>query len=301
MLYEEDLEDDDIDCPEPYDPDTTTGNIEEDSNVYDENLGAELYFEIGPDGSPRKGTIKKRLKGEDGWPIGHGHHNLFLDTWRYEVEIDGIPHEYAANTIAENLYSQVDLEGCQQLIFHEIIDHRKGEDAIPISEGTTTTCGGQSRPVITMKGWELKVEWADGTLSWLPMCEVKNASPGETAEYAVAAKINQEPALKLWVSKTLKKHQAIVAKVKSRYWWTPHKFGVELPHSVEEAYKLDEKNGNDYWCKVIEKEMSCIRVVFEKWVNGTTQEEAKKRLIGYQEVRYHMIFDIKMSGLIQKA
>ena len=164
----------------------------------------------------------------------------------------------------------MDLEGHQQLIFHEIIDHRKGEDAIPISKGTTTTCGGQSRPVITTKGCELKVEWADGTSSWLPMCEVKNASPVETAEYAVAAKIDQEPVFKWWVSKTLKKCQAIVAKVKSWYWRTSDKFGVKLPHNVEESYKLDEKNGNDYWCKVIEKEMSRIHVAFEKWVDGTT-------------------------------
>ena len=129
----------------------------------------------------------------------------------------------------------MDSEGCQQLIFHEIIDHCKGEDAIPISKGTTTTHGGQSWPVITTKDWELKVGWANRTSSWLPMCEVKNASPVKTAEYAVAAKIDQEPAFKWWVSKTLKKHQAIVTKVKSRYWQTSHKFGVELPHSVEEA------------------------------------------------------------------
>ena len=142
-------------------------------------------------------------------------------TLQYEVEIDGIPHEYAANAIAENLYSQVDSEGRQQLIFHEIINHRKGEDAIPISEGTTTTRGGQSQPVKTTQGWELKVEWADGTSSWLPMCEVKNVSPVET----VAAKIDQEPAFKWWVSKTLKKRQAIVAKVKSRYWQIPTNLG----------------------------------------------------------------------------
>ena len=165
MLYEEDFKDDDIDCPEPYDPDATAGDIEEDNNVYDEYLGAKLYFEIVPDGSPRMGTIKKRLKGEDGRPIGHSHHNPFLNTRRYEVEIDGIPHEYAANAIAENLYSQVDTEGCQQLIFREIIDHCKGEDAILICEGTTTTRCGQSRPVITTKGWDLKIQRADGTLS----------------------------------------------------------------------------------------------------------------------------------------
>ena len=127
---------------------------------------------------------------------------------------------------------------------------------IPIAQGTIKTRGGQSRPVITTKGWELKVVWADGMASWLPMCEVKNANPVETAEYAVASKIGDDPAFKWWVSKTLKKWQAIVAKVKSQYWRTMHKFGVQLPHSVEEAYKIDEQNRNDYWRKAIEKEMS---------------------------------------------
>ena len=143
-----------------------------------------------------------------------------------------------------------------------------------------------------MGGWDL---------SWLPMRDIKNASPVETVEYAVAAKTDQEPAFKWWVSKTLKKRWAIVTKVKSRYWRTSHKFGVKLPHSVEEAYKLDEKIGDDYWHKAIEKEMSCIHVAFEKWVDGTTQEEAKQKLIGYQEVRCHMIFNVKMSGLIRKV
>ena len=102
----------------------------------------------------------------------------------------------------------------------------------------------------------------------------------ETAEYAVAAKIDQEPVFKWWVSKKLMKHQAIVTTVKSRDWRMSHKFGFELPHSVEEAYKQNEKNGNDYWHKAIEKEMSRVRVAFEKWVDGTTREEAKKMHIG---------------------
>ena len=81
-----------------------------------------------------------------------------------------------------------------------------------------------------------------------------------------------EPTFKWWVSKTLKKWQAIVAKVKSPM----HKFGVELRHSVEEAYKIDKQNGNNYWQKAIEKEMSRVQVAFEKWVGGTIKEEAKK-------------------------
>ena len=46
-------------------------------------------------------------------------------------------------------------------------------------------------------------------------CVRKNANPVETEEYAVASKIDDEPAFKWWVSETLKKRQAIVAKVKS--------------------------------------------------------------------------------------
>ena len=301
MLYEEDLEPDYIDTPQPYDPEATAGDVEKDTNVFDEYLGAKLYFDVGPDGSLRKGTVKKRLKGEDGRQIRHGHHNPLLDTRRYEVEIDGIPHEYAANTIVGNLYSQVDSEGRQQLIFEEIIDHRKNEEEIPIDQGTIKTRGGQLRPKITTKGWELKVEWADGMSSWLPLCEVKNSNPVKVAEYTVAPKIDGEPAFKWWVSKTLRKRQAIVAKVKSWYWRTTHKFGVELPHSVEEAQKLDKKKDNNYWRAAIEKEMSRVRIAFEKWTGGNTLEEAKWKLVGYQEVRCHMIFDVKMSGLVRKA
>ena len=80
MIYEEDMEADYIDSLEPYDPSATAGDIEEEANVYDEYLGAELYFDVSPDGGPRKGTIRKHLKGEDGCPIGQGHHNPFLDT-----------------------------------------------------------------------------------------------------------------------------------------------------------------------------------------------------------------------------
>ena len=80
MLYEEDMEVDYIDSPELYNPSAMAGDIEEEANVYDKYLRAELYIDIGPDGDPRKGTIKKRLKGEDRCPIGQGHHNPFLDT-----------------------------------------------------------------------------------------------------------------------------------------------------------------------------------------------------------------------------
>ena len=172
--------------------------------------------------------------------------------------------------------------------------------AIDITNRSTTIRGGQTRPVITTKGWRLKVERADGTASWLPLSEAKNTSPIEKAEYAVASWIDHEPAFKWWVPGTLKKHKQIIAKVKSRYWHTTHKFGVELPHSIEEAYKFDAENRNDLWRHAIEQEMSCVsvHVTFDRWLGGSTRDEVKKKLVGYQEIRCHMIFDIKMAGLV---
>ena len=137
MLHEEDLEGNYPDVPNPYDPSATSGDVEEDSNIFDKYLGAELIFDIGPDGSPRKGTVTKHLKGEDGQPIGHGHSNPYLDIRRYQVDLDGIPHGFAANAITENIFSQVDSEGRQQLILREITDHRKNDKVAISSEHGT--------------------------------------------------------------------------------------------------------------------------------------------------------------------
>jgi hypothetical protein len=40
-----------------------------------------------------------------------------------------------------------------------------------------------------------------------------------------------------------------------------HKFGIAIPRTVEEAYKLE--NGNDYWAKAITKEMTNVQVAFQ--------------------------------------
>ena len=144
MLYEEELEGDYADIPTLYDLSPTSGDIKEDSTIFNKYLGAELIFDIGPDGSPRKGTVTKCLKGEDGRPIGRGHSNPYLDTRCYQVDLDGIHHEFAANAITENISSQVDSEGRQQLILCEITDNRKNDKvAISSEHGTTTTKRGQ--------------------------------------------------------------------------------------------------------------------------------------------------------------
>jgi hypothetical protein len=55
-----------------------------------------------------------------------------------------------------------------------------------------------------------------------------------------------------------------------------HKFSIEVPHSVTEAYALDKKNGNTLWANAIAKEMKNVRIAFKILANG------EKVPIGFQ-------------------
>jgi hypothetical protein len=56
---------------------------------------------------------------------------------------------------------------------------------------------------MTTKGWKLLIEWLDGTMDWLPLKDLKESYPVQVAEYAVANKIAEQPALAWWVPHVL--------------------------------------------------------------------------------------------------
>ena len=69
--------------------------------------------------------MKKCLWDAIGIPIGRAHYNPILDTIVYEVEyLDGNKASLSANTIAANIFSQVDEEGDIFVMFDEIVHHR---------------------------------------------------------------------------------------------------------------------------------------------------------------------------------
>jgi hypothetical protein len=105
---------------------------------------------------------------------------------------------------------------------------------------------GNCVPKQTTNGWKLLCQWCDGSLTLV--------NPIELAEYAVANKLREEPAFKWWVSLVLRKRNRIIAKVKSRYWSTSHKFDLKLPKSVEEAFHIDEETRITFWMDAIWKE-----------------------------------------------
>ena len=66
------------------------------------------------------------------------------------------------------------------------------------------------------------------------------------------------------------------------------KFGIRVPQTVNEALRLDENNGNCLRIDVIAKDTNAVMIEF-KLLNG-----GEKPPPNYQEIIYHIIFDIKM-------
>ena len=109
--------------------------------------------------------------------------------------------------------------------------------------------------------------------------------------------ISDEPALNWWVKETLRHINRIISKVKSKYWRTSNKFGIQVPKKVKEAYEIDSRPGTDFCIKAISKNMTNVHDIFEK-LNGFTSDKIRKGKIkpGYEHVKMKMIFDIKMAG-----
>lgn len=96
----------------------------------------------------------------------------------------------------------------------------------------------------------------------------------------------------------LKKRKHIIAQVKWRnvcYLKRMHKWGIELPKDVEEALAIDKRDGNTFWSDAIAKEMKNVHVAFK------ILEDGERPPPGYQFVRCHLIFDIKMEDFCRKA
>ena len=228
----------------------------------DEYLTAEITLPLG--GEQVLAKVTGRKKDEDGKPLGKRNQNPMLDSRMYDVEFpDGSTDSFTANIIAENLYAQIDQEGRSYSILKEIMGHRKSEHAVSKDDGTITTKTGQSRKRQTTIGWELEVLWSDTSTSWIPLKDLKDSNPIETAKYAVANKIEEEPAFVWWVRTFLRQRDRIIKKVKSRYWKRTHKYGIQLPHSVEEALDIDRNSGTTFWRDSLEKEMKNNRPAFE--------------------------------------
>jgi hypothetical protein len=278
---------------EPYSDDSTGDEAtmpeadDYDHDAFDQYINAEVLLPVGD--SLLTGKVIARKKDRDGNPVGRSNANPILDSRVLEVQFnDGVVKEFAANVIAEHIYSQVDNEGRRHLILDEIIDHRKDGSAVAPDDLYDTDRNGNQHMRRTTKGWKLSIQWKDGSASWLPLKDLKESNPVEVAEYAVANKLVHEPAFAWWVPHTLRKRDNIVSAVKTRYQKKTHKFGIRIPKTVREALEIDRDTNTSLWADAIKKEMKNVMPAFKILDPGAAEP------VGHTRIPCHMIFDIKM-------
>lgn len=112
------------------------------------------------------------------------------------------------------MFSQVDSEGHHYQLLSEITNHRKDATAIPKSEGFYMRRGGNKVAKKTIRGWELLVEWKDGSSNWIALKDLKVSNPIELAEYAIANELQDEPAFQWWIREAIRQRNRIIKKIK---------------------------------------------------------------------------------------
>ena len=285
--YENDLEPS-MEAAEIEEPVDSAGHLLNEQPVYDRIINAEVQLAKNGD-QVETATVVQRTLGPNGRTIGTYNDNPALNTVVYDVEFsDGTVREYSANLIAQNMISQADDDGFSKTMMEGIVDYRKEESALSKRDALIVTRRGNPHMRKTTQGWRLLVRWRDGNESWVHLKDLKDSHPVETAEFAVARGIDHEPAFSWWVPHTLRRRNAILGALKTRLRRTTHKYGIEIPRSIEHAHEIDRVNKNTFWRDAIAKEMYNIGIAFEVFSEG------KKAPPGWTQVTGHLVFDVKM-------
>ena len=119
-------------------------------------------------------------------------------------------------------------------------DHRCDGTEIKSTEGYYTSKGGHQTKKRTTRGWQVYLQWKDGSGDGVAIKDVKDSYPIELSEYAIAASISHEPAFSWWVLYTIRKRTRIISKLKTKYWKKTHKYGFEIPKSIAEAVRINK-------------------------------------------------------------
>ena len=208
----------------------------------------------------------------------------------YKVEYeDGNKVAMAAKAIASNLFAQVDQDGQIFVLFDEIIDWQTDGSQIKSEDTFIHISNGNKIRRETTKGWEVCIQWKDGSSTWNQVKGVKEEYIVQLAEYAVQNRISKQPSFAWWIKYVLKKRDRILSKTAIKYWQKTHKYRVRIPKSVKEALYIDKGNRDTKWCDTILQEMGNVRPAFQ--VHEGTKADLP---ILYQQIKCHMIFDVKI-------
>ena len=144
--YSDVFDPDSVKLPEDNDPVMPDGTDAFEKPITDQWINAELNLPQGE--LLRKEKVIGRTKDGNGDLAGSCDPNPFLNALTYDGEIK----EHSANVIAENMYSQVDENGCNAQMFDSIVDYRKDSNAVDKSDMHLRTKSGQQRLRHTTSG-----------------------------------------------------------------------------------------------------------------------------------------------------
>ena len=224
----------------PFEPTNEENAMEQ----LDEHIGQQI--ELSKDDSLMLVTVVSRKRDPSGKLIGSKNANPKLDSRVYNVQYpDGHYEQYSTNVLCEAINETLDVDGYAKSYIDEICGYKKDlKQAIATENGYTRSHNGRDVPIITTKGWDIKVRWIDGSTTWVPLSVFKNSQPLMLAEYARTMNIQNEPAFRWWVPHVLKKASRLISKMKVLHHKNSLKFGLEIPKSVKDATRLNTLNGS---------------------------------------------------------
>jgi len=114
---------------------------------------------------------------------------------------------------------------------------------------------------------------------------LKESNPVEVTEYAVANKIADAPAFTWWTKQVPHHCKCIIHSICSCYWKHTHKFGIQVPTSIEDALQIHKET---QWYNAIQKEMKNVFPAFK------FLEKDEMIPVSYKWILCHMIFGVKM-------
>ena len=151
------------------------------------------------------------------------------------------------------------------------------------------TKNGQRRLRKSTAGWKLLEVWKNGEEQWMSLSTMKRSNLREVTEFVTANGIEDEPAFYWWIPFTLRQRDRTIAAVSARTKRVTHKYGVEIPFTIEEAYVLDKKNGDTQWHDAVNKKMGNLIVDFD------SMEDNKPMPVKYTLASGHLVFDVRMT------
>ena len=178
----------------------------------------ELLMDRGGN-QPELAYVRKRLKDDNGNPIGRENENPIMDSCVYEIEYqDGHKAPVAANVIVENLFHQVNDDGLKTMVLDQVIGHRTDGSEVTDENAFIMSTNGIKHRKRTTNGHQVLLKWKDSTSTWNQLKDVKDSYPFQLADYAIKNKLDQLPAFAWWVPYVVRKRDRIIKKLKSKYW-----------------------------------------------------------------------------------